>query len=140
MSASSAAPRSANFTSVVKREDGDVGIDVHVVVGADPRQAIGHINGAEVAGALVHHVGDDRGQAFLVERIGAGSAFDLQHERDDRDARMLERPHVQAIGQAVPHDLGKGKRRIRPDVGKPRPVDAGHDTETGSEPASASAG
>ena len=50
------------------------------------------------------------------------------------------RPHVQAVGQAVPHDLGKGKRRIRPDVGKPRPVDAGHDTETGSEPASASAG
>ena len=81
-----------------------------------------------------------RGQAFLVGRIGAGAAFDLQHERDDRNARMLDRPHLKAVRQPVPHDLGKGERRIRPDVGQPRSVDARHDTETGSEPASASAG
>ena len=76
----------------------------------------------------------------LSNGISAGSAFDLQHERDHRDARVLDGPHLKAVGQPVPHDLGKGKRRIRSDVGKPRPVDAGHDTETGSEPASASAG
>ena len=68
------------------------------------------------------------------------AAFDLQHKCDHRDARVRDRPHLKTVGQPVPHDLGKGKRRIRTDVGKPRPVDARHDTETGSEPASASAG
>ena len=85
---------------------------------------VGHVDGAERARALVHHVGDDRRQALLVGRIGAGSALDLQHKRDDRHARGARPSAPRARWAAVPHDRGKRERRIRSDVGKPRSIDA----------------
>ena len=98
------------------RERRHVGADVHVVVGADPGQRVGHVDGAERARAFVHHVGDDGGQALFVGRVGAGTALDLQQERDDRDARMLDGPHLESVGQRVPRDLGKRERRIGSDL------------------------
>ena len=65
------------------------------------------------AGALVHHVGRDRGQPFLLGRVGAGPAFDLQDDRDDRHGVVLDRADVESVRERVADDLGKLKRRDR---------------------------
>ena len=90
-------------------------------------------------GAFVHHVGGDGGQPFPLVGIGARAAVDLQDERDDRHAVVLDGAHAQPVRQRVPHDRRKAERRIGTNVRQPRPIDAHHDTDTGAEPGSASA-
>ena len=129
MSASSDAPRSANRDSVVSANDGDVGADVDVVLGADAGERVGDVDGAEVAGALVHHVGRNRGEPFASERIGHRARIDLHDHCDDRHGVVLDGAHLQAIGQAMPGDARKRERRIRTDVRQPRAVRARHETD-----------
>ena len=110
MSASSDAPRSANRDSVVSANDGDVGPDVDVVLGADAGERVGDVDGAEVAGSLVQHVGRNRRQPFASERIRDRAGVNLDDQCDDRHGVMFDGADLQAVGQAMTGDAWKGER------------------------------
>jgi hypothetical protein len=54
-----------------QREVGRITADVHVVVGTDSRERIGHLDRAQRAGALIRHVGNDGGKTLEPVGIGA---------------------------------------------------------------------
>ena len=126
-----------------QREADGVGAGVHVVVAADARQRIRHVDGAEVAGALVHQIRHQRRQPLPRGGVGARPAFDLEDEGDDRHAGVLHRAHAQPVRQHVALDAGKREGGRRSEPGKRRAIDRfpGHqDTDTGTEPGNASRG
>ncbi len=85
-------------------KDRRVGADVHVVLSPDRRQCFRHFNRAERAGALVRHVGGNRGKTQATWRIGPQPSCDLHHERHDRDGVVLDGSHVETVAQGVPDD------------------------------------
>ena len=124
-----------------QREQRRIRTDLDVILGANPRQGVRHVDGGERTRAFVDHVGGQRSEPFASRRIGAKAAIDLHDEGDQRHPRMLHRPYLQAVGKRVVDYFRKAKLRIRTWCGKPRAIDARyrHETDTGSEPGSANA-
>jgi hypothetical protein len=133
--------RQAAFDKVREHSEAEqrgVGTNLPVVFGAQPRKALGDIDGAQVAGALVHHVGGDCRETFLAGRVGARAALNLEDARHHRHGVMLDGADIEAVGEAVPADGRKPEGRIRTDLGQPGAIRRHQQTDTGSEPARAS--
>ena len=109
-----------------------VGADVGVELRADPRQILVQTDRGPVAAPLVEHVGGQRRQTFLADRIAGRPALQQHHERDDRNRRVADAPHPQAARQHGLGDGGKPERAGGARLGEPRAVD-GHDTTAGAE-------
>src|SRR5204862_4665089 len=122
-----------------QREQCRVGTDLDVVLGAHACQRIGDVDRRERPDSLVHQVGGQRGEPLALGRIRAKPAVDLEDERHDRHALMLDGPDLQAVAELVANDLWKPELRIETERRQPRAIDGHQETVTGSDPGRASA-
>jgi hypothetical protein len=90
-----------------------------LVLGSDPSERVGDIDGAEAARAFVEHVGRDRREAFTAVRIRYGSGIHLDDDADDRHRLVLDGADLKAVVELVPDDARKCEGRVRTNIREP---------------------
>ena len=117
-------------------DDDRVHAGLEIEVAADPRDAIGNLEGRLAAAAFVEQSRGDRDKAMRVGRVNGRAAGHDQHDRHDRHRAMAHGAQLESVGERAPDNPREMKGTIGSRKGQPAAVD-GHETCTSSAPGSA---
>ena len=82
------------------RERGRIRSDVHIELGTEAAERLGHLDGVARSGALVEQVGRQARETVVLRRIVARPSLDDERERDDRNRVLAESPERRARWRA----------------------------------------
>ena len=106
----------------------DIAARVEVHAHGERLQAVLEVDGVEVARALVHHAGDEIGDAVLADRVLSRAAAKGEAHGDQRIVVALDEPSLdaaRALDALDLHGVSRRRRKRRSDSKRGREEDAG---------------